>query len=30
MNYVKVVVYVINVNDNEFYFVDIYSGIIEG
>lgn len=30
MNYVKVVVHVINVNDNEPYFVDIHSGIIEG
>lgn len=30
MNYVKVVVNVINVNDNEPYFVDIHGGVIEG
>lgn len=30
MNYVKVVVHVRNINDNEPYFVDIHSGVIEG
>lgn len=30
MNYVKVVVHVGNVNDNEPYFEDIHSGVIEG
>lgn len=30
MNYVKVVIHVVNVNDNAPYFVDIHSGVIEG
>lgn len=30
MNYVKIVIYVDNINDNEFYFVCVWEIVIEG
>lgn len=30
MNYVKIVIYVDNINDNEFYFVGVWEIVIEG